>query len=950
MKTIKKLSSIVLGLFAVSACAVGFNMQTASADEDPMNLVDVTENVSISNWIDQAEWQVTYLSLGAGVMPDIGYGIIDNAYKYVQGYIAINGKTIQEINADDSLGAKDWTYTVYPSSSLDAYKLPVIVYENNDMLEIKIHDTYLETLGDKVEVTAKAGLYFEHNMTKYEVKADKTFTVWESSEADITANITAEGWDKTGDATELVYTRLSLGAGVLPAELGYGIIDKVAYQYMQEYIAINGKTIKEINETTDVTGYNFATFPFTIGAPFNVPVVVYMNNDKLEIKVHGNYAETLGDSVVLTVKAGFSIENAGRVYKVTADKDLTVLQNSEVDITENITAEGWDKTGNATELVYTRLFLGEGVLPAELDYGIMDKAAYQYMQEYIAINGKTIKEINETTDVTGYNFATFPSTIGAPYNVPVIIYMNNDKLEIKVHGNYVETLGDSVTLTVKAGLLIENAGKQYVVSADKALTVWEKVVMPETDIAENITAQGWDATGNANELVYTRLFLGEGVLPAELGYGIIDKVAYKYMQEYIAINGKTIKEINETTDVTGYNFATFPFTIGAPYNVPVIIYMNNDKLEIKVHGNYAETLGDSVTLTVKAGFAIENEGMLYKVTADKDILVWEKVILPETNIAGDISLNGWTTTGNASELTYVRIQFGEGVLPEELYYSIMDRAEWMYLQEYILFNGKTVKEINATTDVSEYVFSTFPSTVSEIYQLPIMIYANNNTLEVKFHNTYLETAGDTLEITLKAGVYTVNNGTQYVIDKDMNFLYISNIWADTNRTYTITYYVNGNVYGETEQFVFNTPFTVRDDVTAEKGYAFSGWEYTATATVVQDMEIHGYLRPVCYTITYQLNGGKNNASNPITYFVTDGEVILKDATKEGAVFKGWYTDEACMQKIDKLSADTLSNLQLYALFEEESSKKGCGSVTGMGSALIALAGVALLTKKRKNDE
>ena len=654
MKTIKKLSSVVLGLFAVSVCAVGLNLQTASADEDPMNLVDVTENVSVKNWVDHAEWQVTYLSLGAGVIPDIGYGVIDQAsYQYVQEYIAINGKTIQEINADDSLGAKDWTYTVHPSTMSDFYKIPIIVFENNDMLEIKIHDSYLETLGDKVEVTAKAGLYFEHNMTKYEVKADKTFTVWESSEADITANITAEGWDKTGDATELVYTRLSLGAGVLPADLGYGIMDKAAYQYMQEYIAINGKTIKEINATTDVTGYNFETFPFTIGAP---------------------------------------------------------------------------------------------------------------------------------------------------------------------------------------------------------------------------------------------------------------------------------------------------------YNVPVIIYMNNDKLEIKVHGNYAETLGDSVTLTVKAGFAIENEGMLYKVTADKDILVWEKVILPETNIAGDISLNGWTTTGNASELTYVRIQFGEGVLPEELYYSIMDRAEWMYLQEYILFNGKTVKEINATTDVSEYVFSTFPSTVSEIYQLPIMIYANNNTLEVKFHNTYLETAGDTLEITLKAGVYTVNNGTQYVIDKDMNFLYISNIWADTNRTYTITYYVNGDVYGETEQFAFNTPFTVRDDVTAEKGYAFSGWEYTATATVVQDMEIHGYLRPVCYTITYQLNGGKNNASNPITYFVTDGEVTLKDATKEGAVFKGWYTDEACTQKIDKLSADTLSNLQLYALFEEESSKKGCGSVTGMGSALITLAGVALLTKKRKNDE
>ena len=803
MKTIKKLSSVVLGLFAVSACAVGLNLQTASADEDPMNLVDVTDNVSVTNWVDHAEWQVTYLSLGEGVIPDIGYGVIDQAsYKYVQEYIVINGNTIQEINADDSLGAKDWTYTVHPSTMSDFYKIPIIVFENNDMLEIKIHDSYLETLGDKVEVTAKAGLYFEHNMTRYEVNADKTFTVWESGEVDVTANISATGWDKTGDAKELMYTRLSLGAGVLPSTLGYGIIDK---------------------------------------------------------------------------------------------------------------------------------------------------SAYKYLQEYIAINGKTVKEINEGTDVSGYNFATFPSTNGGVYAVPVIIYMNKDKLEIKVHSNYVATLGDKVELTVKAGFCIENNGVQYVVPADKTLTVWEKVIIPEVDITANISAEGWDKTGDAGELVYTRLSLGAGVLPSWLGYGIIDNSAFKYLQEYIAINGKTVKEINEGTDVSGYNFATFPSTANAKYKLPVLILLNGDLLEIKVHNNYAATLGDQVDLTVKAGFSVENDGKLYLVSEDKTLTIWEKAILPESDIASNVSLSGWETTGDAGELTYVRIKLGEGVLPEEVYYGIMDRDEWKYLQNYVYFNGKSIKEINETTDVSSYVFSTFPSTENDIYKLPIIIYANNDALEIKFHNDYLQTAGDKLEITLKDGFCVVNNGVQYVLNKDMTFLRASNIWADVDRTYTITYYVNGVIYGEVEELPFNTAFTVRDDVVAEKGYAFSGWEYTATETVVQDMEIHGYIRPVCYTITYHLNGGKNDAGNPITYYVTDGEVTLKDATKEGAVFKGWYTSEDYSEKIDTLSADTLGDLQLYALFEE-ASKKGCGSVTGMGSALMTLAGVALLTKKRKNDE
>ena len=150
MKTMKKLSSVVLGLFAISACAVGFNLQTASADEDPMNLVDVTENVSVSNWVDQAEWSVTYLSLGEGVIPDINYGIIDNAHKYVQNYIAINGRTIQEINADESLGAKDWTYTVFPSTATntDIYKIPVMVFEDKAyQLKLKIHENYIHWCG-----------------------------------------------------------------------------------------------------------------------------------------------------------------------------------------------------------------------------------------------------------------------------------------------------------------------------------------------------------------------------------------------------------------------------------------------------------------------------------------------------------------------------------------------------------------------------------------------------------------------------------------------------------------------------------------------------------------------------------------------------------------------------------------------------------------------------------
>lgn len=47
-----------------------------------------------------------------------------------------------------------------------------------------------------------------------------------------------------------------------------------------------------------------------------------------------------------------------------------------------------------------------------------------------------------------------------------------------------------------------------------------------------------------------------------------------------------------------------------------------------------------------------------------------------------------------------------------------------------------------------------------------------------------------------------------------------------------------------------------------------------------------------YTITYKLDGGKNNSKNPKTYAVDSRDIALKNPTKKGYTFGGWYlTDE-----------------------------------------------------------
>ena len=71
-----------------------------------------------------------------------------------------------------------------------------------------------------------------------------------------------------------------------------------------------------------------------------------------------------------------------------------------------------------------------------------------------------------------------------------------------------------------------------------------------------------------------------------------------------------------------------------------------------------------------------------------------------------------------------------------------------------------------------------------------------------------------------------------------------------------------------------------------------------------------------YTITYVLNGGTNNDENPETY--TEGsETVLKNPTREGYVFLGWYTDAGFKTHISKLKGKS-GDITLYAKWSRNS--------------------------------
>ena len=77
------------------------------------------------------------------------------------------------------------------------------------------------------------------------------------------------------------------------------------------------------------------------------------------------------------------------------------------------------------------------------------------------------------------------------------------------------------------------------------------------------------------------------------------------------------------------------------------------------------------------------------------------------------------------------------------------------------------------------------------------------------------------------------------------------------------------------------------------------------------------LEDAVYTITYELNGGENDAENPTSYSAgMTADLELKDATREYYNFAGWYSDKALTTKVEKIAVGSTGNITLYAKWED----------------------------------
>ena len=114
--------------------------------------------------------------------------------------------------------------------------------------------------------------------------------------------------------------------------------------------------------------------------------------------------------------------------------------------------------------------------------------------------------------------------------------------------------------------------------------------------------------------------------------------------------------------------------------------------------------------------------------------------------------------------------------------------------------------------------------------------------------------------------------------------------------YTITFVSNGGSEVASITAGYQTGINKPDNPTKE-GYAFVGWytdnntfehEYDFTTMPLGGATLYAKWNVNQYTITYELDGGTNNANNPATYTYDSATITLQDPTKTGYTFDGWY--------------------------------------------------------------
>lgn len=229
---------------------------------------------------------------------------------------------------------------------------------------------------------------------------------------------------------------------------------------------------------------------------------------------------------------------------------------------------------------------------------------------------------------------------------------------------------------------------------------------------------------------------------------------------------------------------------------------------------------------------------------------------------------------------------------------------------------------NGVTTVGSYAFNAF-SKLSKVYFPKTLSAINNNAFDKcdAIKAAYFEwKKTDDFSFTTYSGNDAIN-------DKN-------SVWGvsyASTVSYTVKFSANGGtgtVSNKTYQR--NKSYTLPANTFKKDCYVFSKWNtkkdgsgtsYSDKASVnnlvsagkTVTLYAQWKLKSGCYTVKYNLNGGKNSSANPAAYSSTGKDITLKNASKSGYSFDGWFKkSDFSGGKVTKITAKTKKNVTLYA--------------------------------------
>lgn len=145
------------------------------------------------------------------------------------------------------------------------------------------------------------------------------------------------------------------------------------------------------------------------------------------------------------------------------------------------------------------------------------------------------------------------------------------------------------------------------------------------------------------------------------------------------------------------------------------------------------------------------------------------------------------------------------------------------------------------------------------------------------------------------------------------------IWNKGNE-YSLTLDANGGILSQNQLTIqFDHEYSLPDPTLI--GHTFDGWyvgeekiESQGIWHIAQDITLVAKWSFEYYAIIYHLDGGLNHPDNPSTYTIETETITLKEASKNGYTFGGWY-DESFDNQITSIEKGSLKEINLFAKWE-----------------------------------